>query len=90
MIRGASAALVVYDITSRCSSYLDKASYESVKKWTEQMRAVEGKDVVIVVVGNKADLSGERVVSFEECQEKARELEALFCEASAKCATNVH
>ena len=55
-----------------------------------KMRAVEGKDVVIVVVGNKADLSEERVVSFEEGQEKARELGALFCETSAKYVTNIH
>ena len=55
-----------------------------------QVRKVRADNPLIVLVGNKADLHEKRVVSFEEGQEKARKLEALFCEMSAKQAINVH
>ena len=40
-------------------------------------------------MGNKADLEEKREVSYEEGQETARELGALFCEVSAREATNI-
>merc|ERR1712228_1103448 len=52
--RGASAALVVYDITNR-------ESFENARKWIE-----EGDHVVIGLAGNKVDLAANRKVSTEE------------------------
>ena len=42
------------------------------------------------MVGNKGDLKEQREVSFEEGQEKARELGVLFYETSAKFACNIN
>ena len=77
--RGAAAAIVVYDITSAES--LTKAQY-----WIGELRraaeAGECKNIVIVLVGNKIDLEGERVVSVEAGKAMAEESDAFFVEAS--------
>ena len=44
---------------------------------------------MVVLVGNKSDLKDKRVVSYEEGQEKGRELDVLFFETSAKLCTNI-
>lgn len=48
------------------------------------MRAERGSDVVIMLVGNKTDLSGGRKVSMEDGQALAKEQGVLFAECSAK------
>ena len=60
------------------------------KKEDIELRRVRDDNALAVLVGNKVVLSEKREVSFEEGQEKGRELEALFCEVSVKHATNVH
>ena len=45
--------MVVYDITNR-------ASFLNTAKWVEDVRAERGDDVVIMLVGNKTDLSDKR------------------------------
>ncbi|CAE6418085.1 unnamed protein product [Rhizoctonia solani] len=52
-IRDSSVAIVVYDITNR-------ASFMSTSKWIDDVRSERGSDVIIVLVGNKADLSDKR------------------------------
>ena len=47
--RKAAGALVVYDITNR-------ATFDSVKFWIEQLHAIAGENVCIMMVGNKLDL----------------------------------
>jgi Ras-related protein Rab-6A len=81
-IRDSSVAVVVYDVTAR-------ASFLSVHRWVEEVRAERGGDVVVVVVGNKTDLVDKRQVSIEEGDAKARELGVLFIETSAKAGFNV-
>lgn len=81
-IRDSSLAIVVYDITSR-------ASYDNVGKWIEDVRAERGEDVILMLVGNKIDLAEKRMVSSEEAAEKAKSLDALFIECSAKLGYNV-
>merc|ERR1712183_115229 len=76
-IRDSSAAVVVYDITNR-------ASFLNTSKWIEDVRTERGKDVVIILVGNKDDISDRRQVSTEEGEEKAKEFNVLFIETSAK------
>jgi len=44
---------------------------------------------VIVLVGNKTDLGDKRQVSTEEAERKAKELEVMFIETSAKAGHNV-
>ncbi|KAJ3296586.1 hypothetical protein HDU79_006208 [Rhizoclosmatium sp. JEL0117] len=81
-IRDSSVAVVVYDITNR-------ASFQNTNKWIDDVRSERGGDVIIVLVGNKTDLSDKRQVSAEEGEKKAKEANVLFIETSAKAGYNV-
>merc|ERR1712137_168075 len=81
-IRDSSVAVVVYDITNR-------ASFANTAKWIEDVRAERGNEVVIMLVGNKTDLSDKRAVSVEEGEAKAKELDVMFIETSAKAGFNI-
>ena len=81
-IRDSSVAIVVYDITN-------DASFKQVPKWIEDVRAERGTDVIIMLVGNKTDLSDKREVSTEEGEKKANEMGVMFIETSAKAGYNV-
>mmetsp|Transcript_33666 Transcript_33666/g.86290 ORF Transcript_33666/g.86290 Transcript_33666/m.86290 type:complete len:163 (-) Transcript_33666:1828-2316(-) len=76
-IRDSSIAVVVYDITSR-------SSFDSTSRWIDEIRTERGNDVVIALVGNKNDLTDERVVTKEEGEERSKGLNVLFLETSAK------
>ena len=73
---------MVYDITNR-------ASFLNADQWIEDVRNERGNDVVIVLVGNKTDLSDRRQVTTEEGEKKAKEAGVLFLETSAKAGFNV-
>ena len=47
--RGASGALLVFDLSRR-------ATFDSVTTWLADLRAIAEEDIVVVLVGNKADL----------------------------------
>lgn len=82
-IRDSSVAVVVYDITS-------KKSFEQTRKWVDDVRGERGNDVIIVLVGNKTDLSADkREVKTEEGEEEAKRLGCMFVETSAKVGHNV-
>uniref|UniRef100_A0A665TMA3 RAB41, member RAS oncogene family n=1 Tax=Echeneis naucrates TaxID=173247 RepID=A0A665TMA3_ECHNA len=50
---------------------------------------VRGSDVIIMLVGNKTDLADKRQVSVEEGEQRAKELNVMFIETSAKTGYNV-
>jgi Ras-related protein Rab-6A len=81
-IRDSSVAVVVYDITN-------KTSFGNCDKWIEDVRAERGGEVVIMLVGNKTDLSDKRQVTIEEGETKAKKLNVLFIETSAKSNHNI-
>lgn len=81
-IRDSSVAVVVYDITNR-------NSFQQTSKWIDDVRAERGNDVIIMLVGNKTDLGDKRQVSIEEGEAKAKELNVMFIETSAKAGYNV-
>lgn len=81
-IRDSSVAVVVYDVTNR-------QSFLNIQRWVEEVRAERGSDVIIVLVGNKTDLVDKRQVSIEEGDSKARELNVMFIETSAKAGFNI-
>eukprot|EP00842_Homolaphlyctis_polyrhiza_P006258 jgi/Hompol1/6633/HPOL_001979-RA len=81
-IRDSSVAVIVYDITNR-------NSFTNTSKWVDDVRAERGNDVIIVLVGNKTDLSDKRQVSTEEGEKKAKEFNVMFIETSAKAGYNV-
>ena len=81
-IRDSSVAVVVYDITNR-------ASFLNTSKWIEDVRNERGSDVIIILVGNKTDLSEKRQVSVEEGEDKANKEGIMFIESSAKAGFNI-
>ncbi|KAJ1512047.1 Ras- protein Rab6 [Coelomomyces lativittatus] len=81
-IRDSSVAVIVYDITN-------KNSFFSTSKWIEDVKKERGNDVIIVLVGNKTDLSDKRQVTTEEGEAKSKELNVMFLETSAKAGYNV-
>jgi len=81
--RGAGAAIVVYDITSPES--FNKAQY-----WVKELQKHGGPDMVMALVGNKADLQENRKVSSQEAQEYAERNSMFFIETSAKTADNIN
>lgn len=81
-IRDSSVAVVVFDITNR-------ASFLNTSKWIEDVRNERGNDVIIILVGNKTDLSEKRQVSVEEGEDKANKEGIMFIESSAKAGFNI-
>merc|ERR1712170_315611 len=80
--RGAAGALLVYDITRR-------DTFEHLQSWLEDCRRYSNKDIVIMLIGNKSDLSNKRAVSKEEGESFAAKNGLTFLETSAKTAENV-
>jgi GTPase SAR1 family protein len=68
---------------------LDANSFHQTSKWIDDVRTERGTDVIIMLVGNKTDLSDKRQVSTEEGERKAKELNVMFIETSAKAGYNV-
>ncbi|CDS08933.1 Putative Ras-like protein Rab-6A [Lichtheimia ramosa] len=81
-IRDSSATVIVYDITNR-------QSFMNTTKWIDDVRAERGKDVIIILVGNKTDIGEKRQVSVEDGEKKAKEYNVMFIETSAKAGYNV-
>ncbi|KAH7290183.1 hypothetical protein KP509_30G035400 [Ceratopteris richardii] len=81
-IRDSSVAVVVYDVANR-QSFLNTA------RWVEEVRTERGRDVIIMLVGNKTDLVDKRQVSIEEGDAKAKEFGVMFIETSAKAGFNI-
>ena len=80
--KGATGALVVYDITRR-------DTFNHVTKWLDEVRANALKEIQIILIGNKKDLEDKRQVQTEEGQALADKNGLLFLETSAKTAVNV-
>lgn len=80
--RGASAAIVVYDITN-------PDSFTGAKSWVKELQRRGDPNVVIALAGNKADLDSHRKVDFEEANAYSEENGILHLETSAKNANNV-
>ena len=53
------------------------------------MRNERGNDVIVVLVGNKTDLSEKRQVSVEEGEDRASKESIMFIESSAKAGFNI-
>ncbi|XP_026874374.1 ras-related protein Rab-41 isoform X4 [Electrophorus electricus] len=81
-IRDSTIAVVVYDITNL-------NSFQQTSKWIDDVRTERGSDVIIMLVGNKTDLADKRQVSVEAAERKARDLNVMYIETSAKAGYNV-
>ncbi|KAJ6802323.1 ras-related protein RABA3-like [Iris pallida] len=81
--RGALGAMLVYDITRR-------QTFDHVVRWLEELRAHADNSIVVMLLGNKADLAaGKRAVSREDAVEFAEEQGLFFSETSALSGDNV-
>ena len=75
-------ALLVYDIT-------DRDSFNHVPMWLKEVEENAEKDCLIMLVGNKMDLSEERAVFVRDGRSFARKNGLAFIETSALDATGV-
>ncbi|XP_020108537.1 ras-related protein RABD2c-like [Ananas comosus] len=73
---------VVYDVT-------DQESFNNVKQWLNEIDRYASENVNKLLVGNKCDLTTNKVVSYETAKAFADEIGIPFMETSAKNATNV-
>ncbi|XP_074574144.1 ras-related protein Rab11B-like [Curcuma longa] len=80
--RGAVGALIVYDITRH-------VTFESLERWLKELRDHTDSNIVIMLVGNKADLRHLRAVSTEDAKDFAERERAFFMETSALESVNV-
>ncbi|KAL7718707.1 Small GTPase RAB [Entamoeba marina] len=80
--RGASGAIIVYDITN-------KTTFSDLKAWHTDLMKTATDDIALSIVGNKCDLESARQVTTEEGKEFAAGLNATFMEVSAMSGTNV-
>ncbi len=83
---GAEAAFIVFDLTKR-------ESFENVKSWYEEIsELIKEIDIPLVVIGNKSDLTENRLISTEEGEELAKSLSehgSSYIETSALTGNNV-
>ena len=90
--RGASGALLVFDISRR-------SSFDSVTAWLSDLKQIAEEGIVVILVGNKSDLASQstdieggnkRAVTQEEAEEWCRrEGVVRYVETSAKSGEGV-
>ncbi|KAG2294702.1 hypothetical protein Bca4012_066553 [Brassica carinata] len=80
--RGAVGAFLVYDVTRR-------VTFENVDRWLKELRDHTDDNIVVMLVGNKADLRHLRAVSTEDATAFAERESTFFMETSALEALNV-
>ena len=82
--RGANAALVVFDLTS-------KSSFDSVSEWIENYYKYSHPDSEkhVVLIGNKSDLKDKREISEEEIFKFTTDNKIKYFETSAKNGENI-
>ncbi|XP_064625126.1 ras-related protein Rab-37-like isoform X4 [Lineus longissimus] len=80
--RDAHALLLLYDVTS-------KPSFDNIRAWLSEINEYAQDDVVIMLLGNKADMTEGRVIKREEGEKLARDHNVAFMETSAKTGMNV-
>jgi small GTP-binding protein len=80
--RGAIGAFVVFDLTKR-------ESFDGLSQWISDLQSIARRDVVLVILGNKADLVDARGVTQFEAEEFAKRNDAVYFETSAKTGDNI-
>lgn len=105
--RGAAGAILVYDITRyavigygdlrKLTAYCSRASFLNLSRWLADARALGSPQLVVVLVGNKADREEDREVEWAEASRWAAEngelpnirRSKLSPKRSAKCQTYI-
>ncbi|MFX1449448.1 MAG: Rab family GTPase [Promethearchaeota archaeon] len=81
-LRGAFGAIIVFDVTN-------KTTYNHVMDWYDEAKLYCG-EIPTILVGNKIDLEGTRVMSKDDGLKLAKEIKAEFYETSAKTGENIN
>ena len=74
--RNSVGALIVFDVTFR-------DSFDQVKNWIKDLENLSSPNSYIILVGNKIDLSSDRVISEREAQDFAIRHGMIYIETSA-------
>ncbi|KAE8732148.1 Ras-related protein RABA1i [Hibiscus syriacus] len=80
--RGAVGALLIYDVTRH-------VTFENVQRWLKELRDHTDSSIVIMLVGNKADLQHLFAVSTDDAKDFAEREHTFFMKTSALDSTNV-
>ena len=80
--RGANAIMLVYDVC-------ENNTFVHVDEWLKEVNRYASENTEKILIGNKADLINNKVVSTEIAQAFADNLDIPLIETSAKTATNV-
>ena len=81
--KSASAAILVYDITT-------KSSFKEIKEyWAKEIKDNSPEDIILAIAANKSDNYGEQQVTIQEGKDLARELNAIFQSTSAKLGNGI-
>ena len=80
--RGASAAIIVYDITII-------ETFTKAKRWLEELEKSNNKYIYIILVGNKLDLNSHRKIYPEDINKLIGD-KYIHIEASAKTGQNIN
>ena len=80
--RNAVGVLLVYDITER-------KTFDDLSTWLNDVRALCDPNVVVQMIGNKADMTNSRVVSLTEAENFSEHHQISYLETSAKGGNNV-
>ena len=81
--RGAIVAVVVFDIT-RYDTFKD------IRKWFEDVYTMGNNKTIVILVGNKTDLSHKRQVTEQDAQKLVNKYNCFYIESSAKIGHNVN
>lgn len=79
--RDAHGAIIVFDLTSR-------KSFDEVKNWIKELKSYGSEETVIIILGNKSDLSNERAVPEDDIRKELNE-EYFYSDVSAKTGNNI-
>lgn len=75
-IKGADAAIVVFDIT-------DQSSFDDLEKWYQIIQEHVTKKITLLIAGNKSDLASQQIVSDEVASNYANSINCGFIKTSA-------
>lgn len=80
--RNAVGVLLVFDITER-------KSFDDLSTWLNDVHALCDPNVVVQLIGNKADMASSRAVTVSEAEAFAKNHQMSYLETSAKNGDNV-
>ena len=79
--RDAHGAIIVFDLTNR-------KTFDEINNWIEELQKHGSEDTVIIILGNKSDLTSERAISEDDIKDKLKN-EYFYLDVSAKTGNNI-